>query len=192
MQGSYWLGPTLCIEKPVTECWASNNPDTGYYSTLTSQTRLQAIGNGVILQLRGFAFVKKEFEWGNSRFDFLLQRGITKCIVEVKASTLLRGKVAMFPDAPTVRGAKHLTTLASALRYGYRACMLFMVHRQGALTFSPNADTDPAFFEAFCDATALGVEAYAFQCEWKGRRVDVNRSIPLLLGGQSKGTWAFP
>jgi sugar fermentation stimulation protein len=143
----------------------------------------EAVRGGAILPLKGYVLVKREFEWGDSRFDFLLQRGSSRCIAEIKASTLLKGRVAMFPDAPTIRGSRHLRSLARAVRRGYRACILFMVHRPGAVSFSPNADTDPGFFESFCDACAVGVEAYAFECRWKGRRVEITRRIPLLLAG---------
>jgi sugar fermentation stimulation protein A len=143
----------------------------------------EAVRGGAISPLKGYALVKREFDWGDSRFDFLLQRGSSKCIAEIKASTLLEGRVAMFPDAPTIRGARHLRSLARAVRLGYRACILFMVYRPGAVSFAPNADTDPGFFESFCDAVAVGVEAYAFECRWKGRRVEVTRRIPLLVAG---------
>ncbi len=138
----------------------------------------EAVRMGWIRPLRGYSSVRREFSWRGSRFDFLLSRKDSKCIVEVKASTLLRGSMALFPDAPTLRGRKHVLTLARATRIGYRACVLFTVHRTGASSFSPNADADPQFSEALLDARVAGVEVYAYECQWKKSVLKVRRRIP--------------
>ncbi len=146
---------------------------------LSNDIAEEAIRMGRISPLRGYSLVRREFTWVNSRFDFLLSRRGSKCIVEVKASTLLRGSVALFPDAPTARGRKHLMTLTRAKHIGYRTCVLFMVHRIGATSFAPNANTDPRFSQAFWVTRAAGVEAYAYECRWERRSIRVARRIPI-------------
>ncbi len=147
---------------------------------LSNDIAQEAIMSGRVSSLRGYSLLRREFNWRDSRFDLLLGRGSSKCIVEVKASTLLEGSEALFPDAPTVRGRKHLLTLARARRAGYRACVLFMVHRIGASSFSPNSETDPRFAQAFDDARAVGVEVLAYECRWRRGSVTVTRRIPIF------------
>ncbi len=147
---------------------------------LSNDIAEEAIETGRISGLMGFSLLRREFNWMDSRFDFLLGRRGLKCIVEVKASTLLEGSVALFPDAPTLRGRKHLLTLARACRVGYRACVVFMVHRTGASSFSVNSVTDPRFSQAFYDARTAGVEAYAYKCQWKGRSAKTAGSLPII------------
>lgn len=138
----------------------------------------EAILTGKVAPLTGYHLLKKEFSWKSSRFDFLFGKHGSKCIVEVKASTLRRGVLALFPDAPTKRGRRHLTDLIKAKHHGYRTFLLFMVHRSGARWFSANGDTDPDFARALSLARASGVESYAYECRWRNKTIRVTRSIP--------------
>lgn len=140
----------------------------------------EAIRTGKVPALRGYEVVKREFSWKDSRFDFLLSKAHSKCIVEVKACTLIFRSVALFPDAPTARGRRHMETLALAVRRGFRACVLFLVHAPGAAFFSANNSTDPGFSHSLLKAKRIGVEAYAFQCSWIGGDVCVAWPIPFL------------
>ncbi len=139
----------------------------------------EAILMGKIAPLRGYRLLKREFSWKSSRFDFLLGKHGSKCIVEVKASTLRKGSLALFPDAPTKRGRRHLNDLVRARHRGYRTCLLFMVHRSGARLFSANNDTDPEFARALSLARAAGVESYAYECRWRNNTIGVTRGIPV-------------
>lgn len=140
----------------------------------------EAIRTGKIPALRSYEVVKREFFWKDSRFDFLLSKDHSRCIVEVKACTLIVQSVALFPDAPTARGRRHMETLALAVRRGFRGCVLFLVHSAGAAFFSANNSTDPGFSQSLLKAKRVGVEAYAFECSWRGRDVSVVRPIPFL------------
>ncbi len=141
---------------------------------LSNSIAEEAILMGKIASLGGYHVLKREFSWNSSRFDFLLGKHGSKCIVEVKASTLRKGSMALFPDAPTKRGRRHLMDLIRATRRGYRTCILFMVHRDGAKWFSANRDTDPDFFSAL----SSGVESYAYECRWRKNTIAVTREIP--------------
>lgn len=146
---------------------------------LSNSIAEEAILMGKMAPLRGYHVLRREFSWSSSRFDFLLGKDGSKCIVEVKASTLRIGSLALFPDAPTQRGRRHLIDLIRATRGGYRTCILFMVHRNGARLFSANSNTDPDFSTALSTARAAGVEPYAYECRWRNNTITVTREIPV-------------
>jgi sugar fermentation stimulation protein A len=109
---------------------------------------------------------------GRSRFDFALRdlRG-AETLVEVKSVTLVEDGVALFPDAPTVRGARHLSELEDYVRAGGRALVLFVVQRGDARAVAPNARTDPRFARALLSAARAGVmlRAVRFSLDGDGR-----------------------
>ena len=75
---------------------------------------------------RGYCFLRREPAMGRKRADFLLGRGDTRCLVEVKSVTLVEGGVALFPDAPTARGRSHLEHLIAACGQGLEGVVLFV------------------------------------------------------------------
>jgi sugar fermentation stimulation protein A len=89
---------------------------------------------------------------GRSRFDFLLEEGRKRTFLEVKSCTLFGRQVAMFPDAVTERGARHLRELARLTGNETRGAVLFIVHWPYAQVFMPDYHTDPAFAKAFLEA----------------------------------------
>jgi sugar fermentation stimulation protein A len=103
------------------------------------------IENGLIPTLRGASIVKAEATVGRSRFDFLLHDGKGDIYLEVKSSTLVGERVAMFPDAVTARGARHLNELAKLSSEGKRTAVLFVVHWPFAEVFMPDYHTDLHF-----------------------------------------------
>ena len=105
-----------------------------------------------------------EFTWEDSRFDFRLEDHLGPCFVEVKGVTLEQDGLALFPDAPTERGVKHLRGLRRAVEQGYRAAVFFVVQMKGPRLFRPNDGTHPAFGQALREAAAAGVGVYAWDC----------------------------
>ena len=102
-----------------------------------------------------------------SRLDFYAENDRQRLFVEVKGVTLRQGEWAVFPDAPTVRGTKHMGELVQAVAQGYRAMALLIVQMGGCTAFRPNWETDPVFCRALRDARAAGVEVRAGNCRWK-------------------------
>jgi sugar fermentation stimulation protein A len=88
-----------------------------------------------------------EITRGRSRFDFLLHDGEKRTVLEVKSCTLFGNQVAMFPDAVTERGARHLRDLAALTGNETRGAVLFVVHWPHARVFMPDYHTDPVFAE---------------------------------------------
>lgn len=126
-------------------------------------------------------FPEKTF--GDSRFDFYVERGEERQFIEVKGVTLEEGGVVRFPDAPTLRGAKHLRELRRAALEGYSATVLFVVQMAGMKGFLPNDRTDPVFGSELRAARAAGVNIRVLECTVTSESLQINqgKSIPLLF-----------
>ena len=110
------------------------------------------------------ALIKPEKVYGRSRIDFYVEAKGEKRFIEVKGVTLEEKGSALFPDAPTERGVKHIYELCNAVNEGYKACILFVIQMKGIKDFSPNDKTHKAFGEALRYAEKHGVEIMAVDC----------------------------
>lgn len=111
------------------------------------------------------AIIKSEYRHGDSRLDFYIERqGEKPIFAEVKGVTLFDGDTAMFPDAPTERGVKHIRHLISCVEGGADALMLFIVQMKGVSRLVPNDATHPQFGAALRDAKNAGVKIIALDC----------------------------
>lgn len=109
--------------------------------------------------------LRPETVFGASRFDFYYEMaGNMRGFVEVKGVTLEENGLALFPDAPTERGVKHLEELVRARTQGYHAHVCFVVQMAGMAAFSPNDAAMPAFGAALRRAVGAGVDAFAVEC----------------------------
>ncbi|MFW5747916.1 MAG: DNA/RNA nuclease SfsA [bacterium] len=105
--------------------------------------------------------VGREIILGSSRFDFLVSEGGRRHLIEVKACTLCEHGIAMFPDAPTIRGTRHVLELAESGAGGFVPHIFFVVFHRDARVFTANIHTDPIFAEALGTAVAAGVRIHA-------------------------------
>ncbi len=87
-------------------------------SNVPNKVVREAVDRGIIEPFKGFRVKKAEYTFGESRLDFLLESDSGKLLLEVKSCTLIRDGVALFPDAPTKRGSRHLRTLTRGLTQG--------------------------------------------------------------------------
>jgi sugar fermentation stimulation protein A len=142
----------------------------------------EAIRDGAIPSLRGLGVVKAEYPFLGSRLDFLARDSWGPVLLEAKSCTLVEGGVALFPDAPTARGRRHLGALTEAVRMGMRAMVVVVVQREDAGAFSPHDAADPEFGRAFREALAAGVEACAFSCRGGRGGITPYREIPVITG----------
>lgn len=148
-------------------------------------TRLANVVVGEALEahaLPGFSRyreIRPEARWRDSRFDFLLEDP-GRCWIEVKSCSLVRGGRALFPDAPTLRGTKHVDHLAALARRGDRAALVFVVMRR-ADRLSPNDGRDPAFGEALRKAVGVGVEIHAWRASLRADRLSLRLPVPIDL-----------
>ena len=104
-----------------------------------------------------------------------------RCYIETKSVTLVIDGLALFPDAPTIRGAKHMGSLAQAVAAGHRAAAVFVVQRDDATAFATNDEADLDFGVAFREALAAGVEAFAYSCRVSERAIDLSCRLPIQL-----------
>ena len=131
--------------------------------------------------LPGLTALRPEFTWEDSRFDFRLEDSLGPCFVEVKGVTLEEDGLALFPDAPTERGVKHLRGLRRAVEQGYRAAVFFVVQMKGPRLFRPNDDTHSAFGQALREAAAAGVGVYAWDCAVTPESLTLDAPVEVAL-----------
>lgn len=135
-------------------------------------------------ELAGYGSWRREVAYGSrkSRID-LLGSDPGRCYVEVKNVSLVEGRVAMFPDAVTERGRKHLLELADVAREGHRAVLCFVVQRRDAGAVSPADAIDPAYGETLREVLAVGVEAIAYQARFdlRGATIRLENSLPVVI-----------
>ena len=143
---------------------------------------LNAGGLGALEDLRA------EVTVGDSRFDFAARQGGRPVYIEVKGCTLERDGVALFPDAPTERGVKHLRGLTDLARQGNRCVALIVIQMKGVRRFEPNWDTHPAFGQALIEAQAARVEIVAVDCRVVPGRVEIDRLVEVDLKGEGAGS----
>ncbi|MCL1811443.1 MAG: DNA/RNA nuclease SfsA [Methanomassiliicoccaceae archaeon] len=106
--------------------------------------------------------VRPEYKYGNSRIDIFAKAGDRKMLMEVKGVTLDKDGVALFPDAPTERGLKHVKELGSSVGDGYEAYIMFLIQMSGPKVFSPHYEMHESFAEEVERAQSLGVKVLAY------------------------------
>lgn len=129
----------------------------------------------------GLTILRPETSFGHSRFDFYWEAETVRGFTEVKGVTLEEDGVALFPDAPTLRGVKHLEELILAREAGYEACVCFVVQMQDVSYFTPNARTHPGFAEVLRKAARAGVEVLAVDCHVAPDRLEVGKPVKIRL-----------
>ncbi len=111
------------------------------------------------------AVIRREVKYGDSRFDFYVEYDGKRAYLEVKGVTLENDGIAMFPDAPTERGIKHINELILCMNDGYEAYVLFVIQMKGVREFQPNDITHKDFGDALRRAKSAGVNILAVDCE---------------------------
>ena len=113
--------------------------------------------------------VRKEVKIGKSRIDFLLD-GVP---LEVKGVTLVKDGIALFPDAPTERGARHVREIIE-----HNGFILFLIFRK-AKSFIPNAGMDSKFSRNLSEARKRRIKILAVQISFDGNNIFFEQQIPL-------------
>ncbi len=125
--------------------------------------------------------IKPEYKWGNSRFDFYIEKGYRRCLIEVKGVTLEFNGECYFPDAPTQRGVKHISELISAHEAGYECYIVFIVQMLDAEFVAPNDETHPQFGQMLRLAEEKGVNILAYNCYVTPDSMEIRKKIPVKL-----------
>lgn len=127
------------------------------------------------------AIIRREVTHGKSRFDFYIEDGSDRIFLEVKGVTLENDGVAMFPDAPTERGVKHINELTSLASKGYKAYILFVIQTEDVFLFKPNDATHKAFGDALRNAKKSGVNIIAMNCTVTENSIEMLKKIEVEL-----------
>lgn len=137
---------------------------------------------GLLPETRGYPEYRAERKVGDSRLDALLEGPAGKLWVEAKNVTMVEDGVALFPDAPTERGQKHLLELTALAKQGARVACFFLVQRPDAACFGPADVVDPHYARLFHQALDAGVEAWPYQATLSSAGIGIGRRLPVTKG----------
>lgn len=151
----------------------------GVDSRLPARLLEEALAAG-LADLGPFDSIRREVPYGQSRLDLLGLGPGGPCLIETKSVNLVQDGVALFPDAPTARGTRHLEELRRAVEGGQRAAMVFVVQRDDALSLRPFEAADPLFASTL-RAVAPAVKVLAYCCEVSRGEICISRSVPMEL-----------
>lgn len=126
----------------------------------------RAIERGLLSGLDGYVIAKENFKVSSgvgSKLDFMLERGSSRFFIEVKSVTHAVDGIALFPDAPTMRGRLHLRQLMRLLTLGFGAGIIFSVQRPDANLVKPNEGVDPEFAALLREAMFRGMKVFTLK-----------------------------
>lgn len=164
-----------------------DNTWIGVNTALTNALVREAIENRTIADFGEIDAIVPEVRVSQqSRLDFLLRAAGGDIFVEVKNCSLARNGVALFPDAVTARGTRHLLELEKLMAEGRRAALIFCVQRADAERFRPAAAIDPVYAKTLARVHGRGLTVLAYQAEVRPGTVRIVRKIPVNTGWNSK------
>lgn len=153
----------------------------GVDTSLTNRLVREALENGVIADFGPIDAINREVKVSAaSRLDFLVRAGGRNIYVEVKNCSLAENGTALFPDAVTARGTRHLLELDRLRRQGKRAALIFCVQRADVRRFLPAAAIDPLYAATLLDLYREGLTVLAYQAEVQPERIEITKKIPVF------------
>ena len=184
-----WLRDSNNLKRKYRYSWVMSQNSEGILigvdTMLPNKLVSEAIQNGTVAELQGYTEITREVPYGkeSSRIDLLLTApDKTDCFVEIKNVTASTEKgVAMFPDAVTTRGAKHLRELMEVVKEGGRGVIFFCIQRTDARSFRPANEIDPEYSDTLKRAIKSGVEALAYRAEITPEEVELKYPVPLQI-----------
>ncbi len=158
-----------------------NNDWIGINTGNPNKLAFEAVVNNEIEKLKGYSEVKREIKFGDSRFDIMAKNETETCFIEVKNVTLKEGDYALFPDAVTSRGKKHLETLVKVKENGMRAVMLYIIQRMDISIFAAAKEIDPEYAETLKVAYHSGVEIIPVQAKVTPEKINLVKELTFEL-----------
>jgi len=154
----------------------------GVNTSLTNILVREALEKAIVKEFGYVDSIVQEVKTSaNTRLDFVLEQKGKLIYLEVKNCSLAVEGAAMFPDARTVRGTKHLLELASLKRQGNMAAVFFCVQRGDADYFRPAQHIDPIYAETLAKVAAEGVMVLAYQADVSPKGITIARKLPVKL-----------
>ena len=158
------------------------NNYVGVNTHFANKIAFHGLSNNLIKEIVNIDNIKPEVFFNKeTRFDFLIQKGKQKIFVEVKNVTLFRNnRLAEFPDAVTLRGSKHLKTLITATKKGYKSYILFLVQIEGIENFKIAKDIDKEYYKNYLIAKKNGVNFLAYRCKINSKEIKIEKKIKII------------
>jgi len=154
----------------------------GVNTSLTNKLVREALEKGVVKELGSPDSIAQEVKISTkTRLDFLLDCEGQPVYMEVKNCSLAIDRAAMFPDAITARGTKHLRELAALKQQGYMAAVFFCVQREDADYFRPAQHIDPLYADTLVKVAGEGVKVFAYQADVSPEGIKITRKLPVRL-----------
>ena len=177
------ISPSTTRKYPHTlEMIKEGNTWVGVNTGLTNKLVADAIEQQTIKELQSFDSIKQEVKTSQgTRLDILVTQGDQKTYIEVKNCSLVEDGTAMFPDAITARGTKHLEELIELVKQGHRGIIFYLVQRMDTDRFSPAAHIDNLYAETLKKAHEAGVEILVYQAEVSPEKITVSHSLSYSL-----------
>ena len=138
----------------VGSCWVGVN------TLKANEIAFKLLKENKIPSFQNLDTIKREVKFDSSRFDIYAEKGKEKIFIEVKNVTYREGDFALFPDAKTKRGQKHIEQLLKAKREGYRVALFFIIQRDDVKKFKPAENIDPDYAKLLRQARKDGVEIF--------------------------------
>lgn len=183
--GRVWLSRSDNQNRKLAYTWELAEADgfmIGLNTGLPNKLVREAIENRMVAELQGYETIRPEVPYGeHSRIDLLLEGSQGRCFVEVKNVTLVEKGRALFPDAVTTRGQKHLQELMRVVREGDRGMIFFTVQRGDGNSVSPADMIDPEYGRLLRLAMANGVEALAYRAEVTTTEIRLIERLPVVV-----------
>lgn len=153
----------------------------GINTIIPNQLVYEAVKNNEIVGLENYTNVRREVKFEDSRLDVFAENENEKCFIEVKNVTMKVGDAALFPDAVTTRGLKHLETLIRIKKQGMRAVMVYVIQRMDVDNFGVAKHIDPKYAEALQRAIDQGVEIFPIQAEVSPLGIELKSKLPVNI-----------
>ena len=181
-----WLSTSLNPKRKYKYTWELiKTPETmiGINTLVPNKLVKQSIENDLIKELSGYDQVKAEVKTSShTRLDLLLEKeSKEKCYVEIKNCTLVEEEIAMFPDAVTTRGQKHLDELEHLVSQGHRGVIFFLIQRMDAKLFKPADMIDKIYAQKLKKVVANGVEIVVKDTSIDTKLISIRNAVPVDL-----------
>lgn len=183
-----WLRDTQSPSRKYRYSWEMSEPAdkvyVGVHTGLVNSLVLEGIGNGTITELQGYTQIEQEVVYGEerSRIDVLLHKDAQTCYVEIKNVTAKDSNDhAIFPDAVSVRGQKHLRELMRVVNAGHRGVMFYCIQRTDIIGFRPADEIDAEYAHLLREAVAQGVEILTYKAEVSPRSIALCAPVPIQI-----------
>lgn len=155
----------------------------GIHTGRTNLLAREALDLGMLPELGAVLSLRPEVRFGRerSRVDFVAECSSGRWYLEVKNVTAaVQDGVALFPDAVSARGTRHLRELMGMVEQGHRAAVVFCAQRADVDQVRPADHIDPLYGSTLRQALAQGVEAFALGAELSPAAIALTRRLPVV------------